>query len=103
MQAGAGQESSGGWVFTSLPHADLWFHGMALVDPIGPGPNPLYDPSYPGEVALCENGARAWRHLPWTNGSGISETPSKGIRPLRSSTSFRSTSPEQAGRSSSRH
>lgn len=38
------------WVFMSLPGADLWFHGMALVDPQGPGPNPLYDPAYPHEV-----------------------------------------------------
>jgi len=34
----------------SLPGADLWFHGMALVDPQGPGPNPLYDPAYPHRV-----------------------------------------------------
>jgi len=43
-------------VFTSLPQADLWFHGMALVDPIGPGPNPLYDPGYPNEVRRAKDG-----------------------------------------------
>ncbi|MGW8267458.1 MAG: hypothetical protein ACWGSQ_13910, partial [Longimicrobiales bacterium] len=36
-----------GWVFVLAPHVDLWFHGMATVDPVGPGPNPLYAPSYP--------------------------------------------------------
>jgi hypothetical protein len=50
VQEGSGQESPGDWVFSSLPQADLWFHGMALVDPIGPGPNPLYDPAYPSEM-----------------------------------------------------
>ena len=48
--SGSAQDSAGGWAFTSLPQADLWFHGMALVDPVGPGPNPLYNPSYPSEV-----------------------------------------------------
>ena len=43
-------------MFTSLPQADLWFHGMALVDPIGPGPNPLYDPGYPNEVRRAKEG-----------------------------------------------
>jgi len=38
------------WVFVNLSGADLWFHGMALVDPQGPGPNPLYDPAYPHEA-----------------------------------------------------
>lgn len=57
VEAGASQESDGGWVFTSLPHADLWFHGMALVDPIGPGPNPLYDPAYPGEIRAAKEAA----------------------------------------------
>ncbi len=50
FEAGSAQEGSGGWVFSSFPEVDLWFHGMALVDPIGPGPNPLYDPGYPNEV-----------------------------------------------------
>lgn len=36
-----------GWVFTLASHVDLWFHGMATVDPVGPGPNPLYAPTYP--------------------------------------------------------
>ena len=35
--------------FGTLP--GLWFHGMALVDPIGPGPVPLYDPGYPARAA----------------------------------------------------
>ena len=39
-----------GWVFALVPFADLWFHGMATVDPVGPGPNPLYDPAYPVEM-----------------------------------------------------
>ncbi len=57
VEASSGQEASGGgWVFTSLPQADLWFHGMALVDPIGPGPNPLYDPGYPNEVRRAKEG-----------------------------------------------
>ena len=51
------QEASGGWSFTSLPFTDLWFHGMALVDPIGPGPNPLYDPGYPNVVRRAKGGA----------------------------------------------
>ena len=38
------------WVFDSNPAMELWFHGMALVDPQGPGPNPLYDLSYPERV-----------------------------------------------------
>lgn len=46
----SGQGGSAGWAFTSLPFADLWFHGMALVDPVGPGPAPLYDPGYPGVI-----------------------------------------------------
>lgn len=46
----AGQEVEGSWRFTSSPLAALWFHGMALVDAFGPGPNPLYDPAYPGEI-----------------------------------------------------
>ncbi len=50
VNPGSAQESSGGWVFSSIPQVDLWFHGMAVVDPIGPGPNPLYDPAYPSEV-----------------------------------------------------
>jgi len=51
------QEASRGWAFASLPMADLWFHGMALVDPVGPGPNPLYDPAYPNEVRRAKEGA----------------------------------------------
>lgn len=54
---GSAQESSGGWVFSSIPQADLWFHGMAVVDPIGPGPNPLYDPAYPSEVRRAKANA----------------------------------------------
>jgi len=49
--------ASTGWQFTSLPHADLWFHGMALVDPMGPGPNPLYDPAYPNEARKAKESA----------------------------------------------
>lgn len=52
----SGQGRSGGWAFTSLPVADLWFHGMALVDPWGPGPNPLYDPGYPNVVRRAKDG-----------------------------------------------
>jgi hypothetical protein len=55
--AGSAQESAGDWAFTSLPLADLWFHGMALVDPIGPGPIPLYDPGYPSEVRRAKESA----------------------------------------------
>lgn len=49
LDAGA-QGPSESWRFSTQPFADLWFHGMALADPIGPGPNPLYDPGYPAEV-----------------------------------------------------
>jgi len=56
-QVASAQETGRGWVFTSLPQADLWFHGMALVDPIGPGPNPLYDPGYPNEIRRAKEGA----------------------------------------------
>jgi len=55
-QVATAQEARAGWVFTSLPHADLWFHGMAVVDPIGPGPNPLYDPGYPNEIRRAKGG-----------------------------------------------
>ncbi len=59
MAQGVGaQESSADWRFTSLPFADLWFHGMALVDPIGPGPNPLYDPDYPSQVRRAREAAQ---------------------------------------------
>ncbi|MGD2120523.1 MAG: hypothetical protein PVJ76_02205 [Gemmatimonadota bacterium] len=51
------QETSGDWGFTSLPLADLWFHGMALVDPVGPGPLPLYDPGYPPQVRRAREAA----------------------------------------------
>ena len=56
-EAGSAQAAFAGWQFTSLPHANLWFHGMALVDPVGPGPNPLYDPAYPNEVRKAKEGA----------------------------------------------
>lgn len=46
--------SSDGWVFTTSPFTDLWFHGMALVDPVGPGPNPLYDPGYPSTIQAAK-------------------------------------------------
>jgi hypothetical protein len=49
-EGAAGQEVEAGWRFTSSALASLWFHGMASVDPFGPGPNPLYDPAYPGEI-----------------------------------------------------
>lgn len=45
-----GQDDQAGWVFTSSPLFDLWFHGMAVVDPVGPGPNALYDTSYPSRL-----------------------------------------------------
>jgi hypothetical protein len=57
IEAGYAQAAPAGWQFTSLPHADLWFHGMALVDPVGPGPNPLYDPAYPNEVRKAKESA----------------------------------------------
>ncbi|MFC1661686.1 hypothetical protein ACFL3S_09585 [Gemmatimonadota bacterium] len=50
-------QSSRGWVFSSLPHVDLWFHGMASVDPFGPGPQPLYDPSYPARIRAVKEEA----------------------------------------------
>jgi len=56
-QEASAQEVGVGWVFTSLPQTDLWFHGMALVDPIGPGPNPLYDPGYPNEIRRAKGDA----------------------------------------------
>jgi hypothetical protein len=56
--AASAQEEAGGWAFTSLPFADLWFHGMALVDPVGPGPSPLYDPGYPGEIRRAKETTR---------------------------------------------
>jgi hypothetical protein len=49
-EGAAGQEVEGGWRFTSSALASLWFHGMASVDAFGPGPNPLYEPAYPGEI-----------------------------------------------------
>lgn len=55
------QSASSGWAFTSQPFSELWFHGMALVDPVGPGPSPLYDPGYPGEVAQAKAAARVRR------------------------------------------
>jgi hypothetical protein len=45
------------WIFVSHSGADLWFHGMALVDPQGPGPNPLYDPAYPSKVRRAKESA----------------------------------------------
>jgi hypothetical protein len=30
---------------------------MALVDPVGPGPSPLYDPGYPGEIKRAKEAA----------------------------------------------
>lgn len=47
---GEARETNGGWAFSSHPFVDLWLHGMALVDPVGPGPHPLYDPAYPARV-----------------------------------------------------
>lgn len=44
------QQRGGGWVYSTAPHLDLWFHGMATVDPVGPGPLPLYDPAYPTRI-----------------------------------------------------
>lgn len=54
---GFAQESPGGWVFSAIPQTDLWFHGMAVVDPVGPGPSPLYDPAYPAEVRRAKDDA----------------------------------------------
>jgi hypothetical protein len=54
IERGSAQVAPTEWHFTSLPLADLWFHGMALVDPVGPGPNPLYDPAYPREVEMAK-------------------------------------------------
>jgi hypothetical protein len=51
------QEPAVKWAFSSLPLVDLWFHGMALVDPIDPGPVPLYDPDYPNEVGRAKEEA----------------------------------------------
>lgn len=51
------QEAPGRWTFTSVPLANLWFHGMALVDPVGPGPVHLYDPGYPNEVGRAKEQA----------------------------------------------
>ncbi len=51
------QEQAADWGFSSLPLADLWFHGMALVDPVGPGPLPLYDPAYPSTVRRAKEAA----------------------------------------------
>ncbi len=56
-QAVSAQERAVDWGFSSLPLADLWFHGMALVDPVGPGPLPLYDPAYPGQVRRAKEAA----------------------------------------------
>jgi hypothetical protein len=53
------QEAPGRWTFTSVPLANLWFHGMALVDPVGPGPIPLYDPGYPNEVRRAKEQAES--------------------------------------------
>lgn len=53
------QEVGGRWVFAFSPLADLWFHGMALVDPMGPGPVPLYDPAYPGQMASARTASGA--------------------------------------------
>jgi hypothetical protein len=52
-----GQTSADGWVFTTSPFTDLWFHGMALVDPVGPGPSPLYDPGYPSAIQRAKEAA----------------------------------------------
>ena len=46
-----------GWIFSSLPATDLWFHGMAVVDPFGPGPLPLYDTGYPNRVRRAKEAA----------------------------------------------
>ncbi len=48
------QEAGSRWVFSGAPHIDLWFHGMAMVDPVGPGPLPLYDPSYPTRIRVLK-------------------------------------------------
>ena len=55
------QSPSSSWAFTSQPFSELWFHGMALVDPIGPGPSPLYDPGYPAEVQRAKDAERVGR------------------------------------------
>jgi hypothetical protein len=46
-------------VFSTSPFTDLWFHGMAIVDPVGPGPNPLYDPGYPSAIQAAKEAAGA--------------------------------------------
>jgi hypothetical protein len=42
------------WTFSGSPGADLWFHGMAMVDPMGPGSSPLYDLEYPNRVRVAK-------------------------------------------------
>jgi len=45
------------WVFSLSPFAELWFHGMAMVDPVGRGPMPLYNPAYPNVVRKAKSEA----------------------------------------------
>lgn len=54
VREGSGQGNSGTWVFSSSPFAELWFHGLAMVDPVGPGPVPLYGAAYPGSVRAAK-------------------------------------------------
>lgn len=45
-QAIQGDTTGVGWTVASIAHADLWFHGLAILGLQGIGPLPLYDPDY---------------------------------------------------------
>jgi hypothetical protein len=48
--AGAQEPAPGVWTFVSSPHADLWFHGLAVVGFEGFAPMPLYNRNYAERV-----------------------------------------------------
>jgi hypothetical protein len=59
-QADGGQlmaQEGARWTFFGSAGTELWFHGMALVDPQGPGASPLYDLNYPHRVREAKEAA----------------------------------------------
>jgi hypothetical protein len=47
----------GTWAFAAAPHADLWFHGLAVVGLEGYGPLPYYRPGYAAENRAAQRAA----------------------------------------------
>jgi hypothetical protein len=56
-QSEPSRQTAEGWRFTAAPHADLWFHGLALVGLQGFAPMPLYDAAYGDRLRAAKKAA----------------------------------------------